>query len=112
VQVSAQDQKDQHLESVGGLSAKSVRKVSEGVREIKLRRDSSLCILWEQAWVRFEPRESLGAEGILKEENRQAGFAGRILRSPADRWIWEKLRGKLTLKRRKDPSHRISAFGF
>jgi hypothetical protein len=61
----------------------SVRKVSEGVRVDKLRRDSSFVILWEQTQEKVRTGWSFGAEEILKEENQWSGFAGEIREVPS-----------------------------
>jgi hypothetical protein len=61
----------------------SVRKVSEGVRVDKLRRDSSFMILWEQTQEKVRTGQSFGAEEILKEENQRSRFAGEIHEVPS-----------------------------
>jgi hypothetical protein len=69
-------------------------KVSEGVRVDKLRRDSSFVILWEQT----QEKARAGLKKLWSGRNPQGGEStARIRRidsrNPADRQIWEKLRG-------------------
>jgi hypothetical protein len=53
-----------------------VRKISEGVREIKLRRDSPFVILGRRTQEKVPIEWMFGAEGISKAKNQRPGFAG------------------------------------
>jgi hypothetical protein len=69
-----------------------VRKVSEGVRVDKLRRDSSFLNVVGTDPGEVRTGKKLWSRKISKEENRWSGFAEENSRNPADRQIWEKLR--------------------
>jgi hypothetical protein len=69
---------------VGGLLRKACAKVSEGVRGIQLRRDSSMDNIVEQTPEGFE-QESFGAENIFKEEKSTARVRRGESRNTVDR---------------------------
>jgi hypothetical protein len=58
-----------------------VCKVSEGVRGIKLRRDSSFLILWEQTQEKVRTGRELEQEKSSRRRINGPGFAGRIAKS-------------------------------
>jgi hypothetical protein len=65
-----------------------VLKVSEGVRRIKLRRDSSIGKYSGNRPRRGSNRKSFEAGEIFKEKNQRSGFAGGIREIPLTLVSW------------------------
>jgi hypothetical protein len=83
--------KTQHLRVVEGRAWKA-RKVSEGVRVDKLRRDSSFVIPGRRTQEKVRTEEALERKKSSRRRINGQGSQGDS-RNPADRQIWEKLRG-------------------